>query len=635
MHIFPLQKKYITSSYLLITVSDPDREVIYEITRPPSLGRLMMESDTSGIFKVVSSFSQRDLNDSKVFYEHIHPFADLYVNDSFVFNVRSHLAEPLMTKKMKIDISVSSGGLDAYINIPKIVVDEGGMTNVVLNLSGVVAFLESHAGLRSPIIHASTAPPRHGQVFLQNMPNLTTFTQEQLESGQVHYQHDHSDTTGDNIYLSIYLIPGYITLCNITVPVTVNPINDQAFKLLTPAPHITVVQGENRTIDRNELLTEDADTVPSALQYVVFTGPSEGKLVLLPEGLPAIHFTQEDVNQRRLVYVHNGSALTDQFHLRVWDGKFRPEYTVFNIRIIPIYLNVTNGTPVYLQQGSNVVLLNNKQFSIDTNSDKSKLQYSVKEGPRHGALYVKDKLSVHFTQNDLDGESVMYMQTDMTTANDSFTIFIGITAGNMSVGSNVEITIQVQPLMQIGNFTAIIGESNKITLHVLDATPLAKLTNSNPLYTVVARPQHGQIRKIIRSSGEQRNILNTLVSSFTHEEIQSGLIYLVVKEASVDFTYQDRLDFMLAASIFQPALGVLKINLRSSIYSDVYSTLAGPSDPAGHEGGMHFASANISRDYFLIGKCSFVTDPIFFVVADFIKFAYSALKLFAVLRLLS
>lgn len=506
-------------------------------------------------------------------------------------------------QKLDIYISVSSGGLDAYVNIPKITVDEGGITKIVLNLSGVVNFLENHAGVQKPIIYAIAEQPRHGQIFLQNYPNSTAFTKEQLESGVVHYQHDHSDTLGDNIYLSLRMKPGSIVLCNVTVPVIVNPINDQAFKLVTPAPHISVVQGENHTISKNELLTEDADTPPKDLEYAVVTGPSKGKLVLLPEGLPIVHFTQADINDNRVVYVHNSSVLMDQFHLRVWDGKFRPEFTVFNVQVIPVYMNVSAGLPLYLQQGSDSQLLTTKQFFINTNADTFKVHYVLKEFPANGELHVKYTTAIEFTQNDLENQNVMYIQTNMTAANDTFKVYAEIVTGNTSVGGEVQINVKVQPLMQIGNFTAIIGASNRISLHALDATPLAKLTNSTPRYTITSHPRYGQIRKVIRSSGEHRNLLNTTVNSFTHDEIKNGLIYFVTGDVKVGFGLQDQMGFMLAVNTLQPAMGALIITLRTSLSNDIYSTLAGPSDPAGHEGGMQFASPNMTRDYFLIGRC--------------------------------
>lgn len=502
---------------------------------------------------------------------------------------------------MDIYISVSSGGLDAYVNIPQITVDEGGMTKIVLNVSGVVSFLENHAGVQKPIVYAIVERPRHGQVFLQNCPNSTAFTKEQLESGLIHYQHDHSDTLGDNIYMSLRMKPGSIVLCNITVPVLVNPINDQAFKLVTPAPHISVVQCENHTITKNELLTEDADTPPKDLEYAVVTGPSKGKLVLLPEGLPIIHFTQADINENRVVYIHNSSVLMDQFHLRVWDGKFRPEFTVFNVQVIPIYMNVSAGLPLFLQQGSDSQLLTTKQFFINTNADLSKVHYIINETPSNGEIHVKYATSVAFSQSDLENQNVMYIQTNMTAANDTFKVYVEIVAGNTSVGGEIQINMKVQPLMQIGNFTAVVGTSNKISLHALDATPLAKLTNSTPRYLITSRPRYGQIRKVIRSSGEHRNLLNTTVNSFTHEEIINGLIYFVTKDVKVGLGLQDQMGFMLSVSTLQPAMGTLIISLRTSLSNDIYSTLAGPSDPAGHEGGMQFASPNMTRDYFLIG----------------------------------
>lgn len=98
LHIFPFQRKYLTSNHLLFSISDTERQIKYEIIDAPLVGRLMMESDTVGIFKVVNSFSQVDVNASKVFYEHTHEFEGLYTNDSFLFNVKSHLAQPLLNQ---------------------------------------------------------------------------------------------------------------------------------------------------------------------------------------------------------------------------------------------------------------------------------------------------------------------------------------------------------------------------------------------------------------------------------------------------------------------------------------------------------------------------------------------------------
>ena len=605
LHIFPLQRKIITSSYILATVSDSQRSVIFEVLVPPRLGRLMMESEKAGMFNVINEFTQEDVNKNRVLYEHTHSFRDLFVNDSFHFNVKSHLATPILNQVLTIGISVSSGGLDAFVSIPKIKVDEGGVVSIPLNLSGVVSFLATHAAVHKAVIHASAQKSQHGHVYLQDNSNLTTYTQQQLESGQVLYQHDHSDSLQDNIYFSLYLLPGYILLCNVTVPVIVEPINDQPFKLLTPLPHLVVVQGENYTITKNDLCTEDADTSTNDLRYDIISGPKYGQIFLLPNHITISHFTQADIDEGRLVYVHRGSLFPDTFHLRVWDGKFRPQYTGFAVQVIPIRLNVSAGAPVFLQQGSNVVILSENQFVIESNANRNNLFYVIRSSPKHGVLYVKDMPSSEFEQCDILNKNVMYMQTDMTTANDSFTVLVQMLSGNTSVGSEIVVDIIVQPLMQIGNLTVLTGESSRLTLTVLDATPLLKLTNSNPHYNVIRKPKYGEIRKIIRSSGEHKNVIDTAINSFTHEEVQSGLIYFVTNDIEVGWNgIQDTIQFILVASIFQPAVGELKINVKSALLNEIFSTLAGPNDPAGHEGGMHIASPNMTRDYFLIGKKS-------------------------------
>lgn len=108
LNIFPLQKKVITDENLLTKNSD-GRRILYEITRPPTLGRLMMNSNTREYNSLVSNFTQADIDNGIIYYEHLHPFLDLYANDSFLFTVRSFLARPLENE------------VSTYFKLPKII----------------------------------------------------------------------------------------------------------------------------------------------------------------------------------------------------------------------------------------------------------------------------------------------------------------------------------------------------------------------------------------------------------------------------------------------------------------------------------------------------------------------------------
>jgi chondroitin sulfate proteoglycan 4 len=98
-------------------------------------------------------------------------------------------------------------------------------------------------------------------------------------------------------------------------------------------------------------------------------------------------------------------------------------------------------------------------------------------------VYLHDVATHQFGQLDVDKKRVMYVQTDMTTASDSMELLARLPNTETTV-HGLELNVSVEPLMQIGNFTPIAGMKNKITLDVLDATPLAKLTGSNPGYQV-------------------------------------------------------------------------------------------------------------------------------------------------------
>ncbi|KZC12862.1 Chondroitin sulfate proteoglycan 4, partial [Dufourea novaeangliae] len=608
LNVFPLTRKLISSKLLLTVCSDETRDIRYTVRNGTHRGKIIMET-SEGAWLNVDRFTQRDVNNSKVFYEHTKQFMDLTADDSFTFDVESPRSLTLIdvTQVFQIDISVSSGGLDRYITVKNVRVEEGGSAQVIMNISGIVTFLHTHAGIESPVVLSRLiGQPSHGHVMIVPDLNVTTFSQPQIEGGKIAYYHDHSDTLEDRINFSLYLTPGHILLCNTTVPVIIEPVNDELFKLVTNSPSITVVQNQNQTITRENLLTNDPDTPPEEIMYDVISGPTYGRLLLLPfnENISEVRqvnkFTQHDVDSNRLVYEHNGPLQAASFYFRVWDGRFNPTYTVFNVYVLPIKLNVTVPGPVCLQQGSNVALISESNVKLDTNARQDLIVYEVTGAPKHGVLYVRDGAAVSFKQTDLLSKSVMFMQTDMTVSNDSLVLTARLSGFEIK---HIRIQIKVVPLMIMNSMTALAGEKTRITLQHLDATPLAKLTTSNPIYTILKKPKYGKTKRIIRSSsssGEKRGTREKEVIRFSHQEVVSGVIYLVCRKIPT-LEYEGTIDsftFVLAATIFQPAIG--EFEFRVKLDTDEYNiTLGGPMDPVGHEGEMAIAP-NMSNDYLLI-----------------------------------
>lgn len=94
-HIFPLLRKPLTPNHLLTISTDNGREIKYIVKYGPTLGRLVMESDDGSFSQVTHSFTQADINISRIFYEHTHPFSDMNANDSIIFDIASNLAETI------------------------------------------------------------------------------------------------------------------------------------------------------------------------------------------------------------------------------------------------------------------------------------------------------------------------------------------------------------------------------------------------------------------------------------------------------------------------------------------------------------------------------------------------------------
>ncbi|KAJ8737306.1 hypothetical protein PYW07_000577 [Mythimna separata] len=594
LRVFPLMREPLNNYMLMSKCSDPTRTIIYKIDRAPTLGRLIMLNGESH-HRSIKQFTQQDINNTVVFYEHTHPFSDLYTNDSFIFTVEAPLAKPLTDQIFNIDISVSSGGLAKYVNIPLIKVEEGDKVPIKVNVSNVITYLETQAGVRQPQIEAQWSQPSHGEL----KPFMSSLTQSQIESGVVNYEHDDSDTTQDKIDMSLYLLPDYVLLCNVSIVIHIVPVNDQPFRLLTETPQIQVVQGENYTITKNDLLTEDADTGPSGILYDIISGPTQGRMVMLDKNqtIDEAHsinkFTQDDINSNRVIYEHSGMLQTATFYFRVWDGQFKPTYTVFTIDVIPVILNATSLHPIYLQQGSNVAAVTTDQIYVDTNARTSKVLYNITRQPLHGMVYVGRNPVSYFTHKDLMEKVVIYMQNDMTTANDSFDLIAYVHNSNATRPFTIEVI--VQPLMTLGDLRVEV-EKARITLSTMDASGLAKLTASDPVYTLLRKPRFGTLKKIIRSSGEKTSAREREVAYFTHEDVKAGVIYLVTKKKVSELNgYEDSFRFLLAATIFQPAVGDVKIFIGNRQKKN----LPGPNDPESHE-GVPVANGETASYYMMI-----------------------------------
>lgn len=460
-----------------------------------------------------------------------------------------------------MEIAVSSGGLDGLLDIETYEVEEGGVVKLIINTTNIVNFLSSESiGLRSPVLKGVLSSyPQYGVLCVGSQCPATEFTNEQMNNGAIEYTHDHSDSGYDNVTLTVYLEQDNITLCNVTIHLIINPINDQPFHLVQEAPSLTVVQSERYVLTQDQLLTTDKDTLPEDIEYALLNGPSIGSVYV--NGVRgAGKFTQADVNAGRVVYEHSGPVQSSSFHFRVSDGKFTPTYKVFNIFVHAAKLNVSVRAPVFITQSSNTTVIESDAFHVQTNYKEKEVAYRIVTPPRFGYISVNGAKNATFSQSEVRSRRVLYVQTDLSVAGDTFELEASLPYAVDSKVKNLWINISVEPLLKVDHkFSPVVGGRTCINNEVLNADALAKLSKSNPTFTVLKKPKYGKIQKIIR-----RNRGNREIDTFTYEEVISKVIYYVAAR-KVNFTAgaEDGFAFLLQASRVQPAIGELKFNLRT------------------------------------------------------------------------
>ena len=179
-------------------------------------------------------------------------------------------------------------------------------------------------------------------------------------------------------------------------------------------------------------------------------------------------------------------------------------------------------------------------------------------------LLVEDRPAEFFWQINIDRDEVVYMQIYMSLSVDNFTADIS-NQDNKIPGLVFNIT--VLPLVkQEEQFVANIDSSTPLNIKHLDATKLAGLTASNPVYYLLSSPKLGQVKRIIRTSRtrEPRSLRDRIVNHFTHEDIKNRVIYFVGSGASLQRNVTDMLRYRLEAPGVQPATGLFTFKVTQS-----------------------------------------------------------------------
>ncbi|XP_061585523.1 chondroitin sulfate proteoglycan 4 [Cololabis saira] len=572
LKVFPGSSTLITNDDLQAGTNDisntSKRIITFTVMRQPKLGHLVSRQlDNSTVD--ISTFTQDMVDRKEVVYIQT-PIESVgwEAMDSMTFSVSSPPAST-ESQTFKIDISYENTGPEhntvllanagaALKEGESVVIDESK-----LDASNLMSKLPTPLRGSHEVWFQVTSLPQHG-VIVVGERNLTkekpNFSQFIVSKYGITYKHDNSETTRDCFVFSAWVNPKGRTAerpqdeRDVVVErfnITVTPVNDQPPLLKTKAPSLRVVQGDKVVLGPDNLRVEDLDDPPEAITFSVISKPSNGHLAV--EGSlnePIETFTQAQINNRSVFFIHDGVSVSGVFYFSVSDGHHKPIYKLFNLEVTEITISLVNRSGLYLQQGGTSVPLTRENLAAETNGKNVTIHYEITKPPAFGKLLKDNQEVTHFTQEDLQPGRLSYHMTSLSSSQDCFE-FAAFTSEANLTGQVLNVT--VQPLIQIGKDLRIpTGITVKLNSSFFDASELASVSDSDPVFKIISHPRYG---KVVQTEPRvSRRMLP--VENFTFQELIQEKIAL---ELNANMTgvaeLNDSLVFELRAANVQPARG--------------------------------------------------------------------------------
>ncbi|XP_036913585.1 FRAS1-related extracellular matrix protein 2 isoform X2 [Sturnira hondurensis] len=541
-------KSIITSRHLSADdVDSPNDDILCTIVTQPTSGYVENISPAPGSEKsragiAVSAFTLKDIKQGHVNYvQSVHRGVEP-VEDRFAFRCSDgvHLSE----RHFFPIVIVPTNDEPPELFTREFVVMEGRSLVVdtpILNAADADV-------PREELTFTLSRSPTHGRVLHQLVSGtvvVESFTLDQIvESSSIIYEHDDSETQEDSFV--IRLTDGWHSVEK-TVMVVVIPVDDETPRMAINSG-LEIEIGETKIVNNKVLMATDLDSEDRSLVYIIRYGPEHGLLQRRnPTGAfenvsLGMNFTQEDVDNNLLQYVHSGrESARDLIKFDVTDGTnaLIDRYFYVSVGAVDVVFPDVISKGVSLREGGKVTLTTDLLSTSDLNSPDENLVFTITRAPVRGLLGCTDHPGApitSFTQLQLAGNKIYYIHTaDDEAKVDSFEF--QVTDGRNPVFRTFRISISdvdnKKPVVTLRHLVVSEGEHKLITpfeLTVEDRDTPDRLLK----FTVTQMPVHGQL--LLNGSSPAtvftKQDLNENLLSYRHDGSESS-------EDSFSFTVTD------------------------------------------------------------------------------------------------
>uniref|UniRef100_A0A8C9Q481 Extracellular matrix organizing protein FRAS1 n=1 Tax=Spermophilus dauricus TaxID=99837 RepID=A0A8C9Q481_SPEDA len=560
LHISRGERGTITTQLLDIRDDDNPQDVVIEVLDPPLHGQLLqtLQSPTTPIYH----FRLDELSRGLLLYAHdgsesTSDVVVLQANDGHSFqNILFHVKT----------VPKNDGALRLVAN-SMVWVPEGGM----LQITNRILQAEAPGANAEDIIYKITQDhPQFGEVVLlvnmpadspadqgQHLPDgrtatpTSTFTQQDINEGIVWYRHSGAPTQSDSFHFQVSrATDAQAHLESRVFNIAILPHTPEAPKLsLGTSLHMTA--------------REDGLTViqPHALSFVNSGRPSRKIIYNITRPLypnhgiiehrdqphsPIRYFTQEDVNQGKVMYRPPSAAPHLQeimafsfaglpesvkFHFTVSDGEHTSPEMALTIHLLPM-----DGQPPAFQVTAPLLQVSpggrtslGLQLVVrDAETDPEGLSFDLRKPPKHGVLLklmagFQEPMATGdtFTYDDMKKNALQYIHDGSSVWEDSMEISVtdGLTVTTSEVRVEVSLSEGQGPRLAAGSSLSITVASQSTAM--ITRSHLAYEDDSSPdseiWIQLSSLPMYGAL---LRTSGSEVEELSE-VSNFTMEDINN------------------------------------------------------------------------------------------------------------------
>ncbi|WP_158267643.1 cadherin domain-containing protein [Adhaeribacter arboris] len=404
------------------------------------------------------------------------------------------------TTSHTITIQVSDGNLTASqvftinvinVNEPPVITSNGGGVTasiaVAENTTTVTTVIATDADANTTLTYSIAGGTDAGKFTINQTTGVLAFvTAPNFELP--------TDVDGNNSYLvTVRATDNGTGALFDEQALTVDVTNANEPPVLVNNSPLTVNEGTTGTIATTLLQFTDAEQAPAAVIYTVTTAVLNGTLFRDVNGNNTIDagetvalngtFTQDDINNSRVRYAHNGSETTsDKFNFSVSDGAGGiVNNQLYNITVTPVNdlpVQVVNS-PLTVNEAATGTITNTLLQYTDAEQAPTAITYTVTTAALNGTLFrdfnnnnIVDAgeargLNTTFTQADINSGFIKYTHNGSETLTGNFGFSVTDNAGGTITGRTFIINVTpVNDAPVVANYT------NATLLNTANATLL-------------------------------------------------------------------------------------------------------------------------------------------------------------------